>query len=69
VLFFVLIGQVLALFAMPAFATLSDRIGHKTRCAEGCQNEKRLSIPFTVIGRKAGGIRLTTAVGFLKTSK
>lgn len=30
VLSFVLIGQVLAFFAMPAFATLSDKIGHKT---------------------------------------
>jgi MFS family permease len=30
VLSFVLIGQVLAFFAMPLFATLSDKIGHKT---------------------------------------
>ena len=30
VLSFVLIGQVLAFFAMPAFATLSDKVGHKT---------------------------------------
>jgi MFS family permease len=30
VLSFVLIGQVLAFFAMPLFATLSDKVGHKT---------------------------------------